>query len=134
MLAGLPGADLAGLLDSSPLRGTLERLVDFKRIARNVEGGALTAAAVVATAYATTRSMVFHHGGPAVALDSMRAIDYAATTLAPEHVLASAAIPGAFPAVEIRRPRAAAGWYSDGGVRLNAPLAPALALGAGRVW
>jgi len=83
MLAGLPGADLAGLLDPSPLRGTLERLVDFKRIARNVEDGALTAAAVVATAYATTRSVVFHHGGPAVALDSMRAIDYAATTLAP---------------------------------------------------
>ncbi len=133
MLAGVPGADLSGLLDPSPLRGTLGRLVNFKRIARNVEDGALTAAAVVATAYATTRSVVFHHGGPALALDSMRAIDYAATPLAPEHVLASAAIPGAFPAVEIRRPRAAAGCYGDGGVRLNAPLAPALALGADRV-
>ena len=93
----------------------------------------MTAAAVVATAYATTRSVVFHHGGPALGLDSMHAIDYAATPIAPEHVLASAAIPGAFPAVEIQRPRAAAGWYGDGGVRLNAPLAPALALGADRV-
>ena len=133
MLAGVPGVDLSGLLDPSPLRGTLRRLVNFKRMARNVEDGALTAAAVVATAYATTRSVVFHHGGPALGLDSMRAIDYAATPLAPEHVLASAAIPGAFPAVEIRRPRAAAGCYGDGGVRLNAPLAPALALGADRV-
>jgi NTE family protein len=133
MLAGLPGADLSGLLDPSPLRGTLGRLVNFKRLARNVEGGTLTAAAVVATAYATTRSVVFHHGGPPLGLDSMRAIDYAATPLAPEHVLASAAIPGAFPAVEIRRPRTAAGCYGDGGVRLNAPLAPALALGADRV-
>jgi NTE family protein len=77
--------------------------------------------------------MVFHHGGPALGPDSMRAIDYVATTIAPEHVLASAAIPGAFPAVEIRRPRVAAGWYGDGGVRLNAPLAPSLALGADRV-
>jgi len=39
MLAGLPGADLSGLLDSSPLRHTLGRLVAFEQIARNVKGG-----------------------------------------------------------------------------------------------
>jgi len=133
LLAGLPGPGLPGLLDSAPLRGTLARLVSFERIARNVETGALTAAAVVATAYATTRSVVFHHGGPTLGPDLVRAIDYMATELRPEHVLASAAIPGAFPAVEIRRPHAATGWYGDGGVRLNAPLKPALALGAERV-
>jgi NTE family protein len=133
MLAGLPGADLSGLLDPSPLRDTLGRFVAFERIARNVKDGALSAAAVVATAYATTRSVVFHHGGPALGPDLVRAIDYVATPLAPEHVLASAAIPGAFPAVEIRRPRVARGFYGDGGVRLNAPLKPALALGADRV-
>jgi NTE family protein len=133
MFAGWPGANPPGLLDPSPLRDTLERFVAFERIARNVEDGALAAAAVVATAYDTTRSVVFHHGGPALGPDAARAIDYVATPLAPEHVLASAAIPGAFPAVEIRRPRAAAGWYGDGGVRLNAPLKPALALGADRV-
>jgi NTE family protein len=77
--------------------------------------------------------VVFHHGGPDLGLDLARAIDYVATPLAPEHVIASAAIPGAFPAVEIRRPREAKGWYGDGGVRLNAPLKPALELGADRV-
>ncbi len=133
MLAGLPGGGLAGLLDPTPLRGTLERLVSFERIARNVDDGALTAAAVVATAYHTTRSVVFHHGGPALGLDPLRAIDYFTTPLSPEHVLASAAIPGAFPAIEISRPGEATGWYGDGGVRLNAPLTPALALGADRV-
>jgi len=133
LLAGLPGVDLAGLLDPSPLRDTVSRLVAFEQLARNVKDGPLTAAAVVATSYATTRSVVFHHGGPALGLDSTRAIEYVATPIAPEHVLASAAIPGAFPAVEIHRPRTAAGWYGDGGVRLNAPLAPALALGADRV-
>ncbi len=133
MFADLPGADVSGLLDPSPLRGTLERLVSFEQIEENVESKKLTAAAVVATAYATTRSAVFHHGGPALASDMTRSIDYFATALAPEHVLASAAIPGAFPAVEIQHPRAAAGWYGDGGVRLNAPLKPALSLGAERV-
>jgi NTE family protein len=133
MLAGLPGADLRGLLDSSPLRGTLARLVEFERIASNVADGTLTAVAVVATAYSTTRSTVFHHGGPAIGPDAVRSIDYAATPLELEHVLASAAIPGAFSAVEIRRPREAAGWYGDGGVRLNTPLKPAIALGADRV-
>ncbi len=133
MLAGLPGGGLAGLLDPSPRRGTLERLVSFERIARNVEDGTLETAAVVATAYHTTRSVVFHHGGPALGLDPLRAIDYAASPLSPDHVLASAAIPGAFPAVEIRHPSEVEGWYGDGGVRLNAPLSPALALGAERV-
>ncbi len=133
MLAGLPGGGLAGLVDPAPLSGTLERLVAFERIADNVKDGTLTAAAIVATAYATSRSVVFHHGGPSLGADSSRGIDYAATRLAPEHVLASAAIPGAFPAVEIRRPRTAAGWYGDGGMHLNVPLAPAIALGAERV-
>jgi NTE family protein len=133
MVAGLPGWHLPALLDPAPLRSTLTRLVSFERITRNVMDGSLTAAAVVATSYASTRSVVFHHGGTPPAADPVRALDYAATPILPEHVLASAAIPGAFPAVEVRRPREAAGWYGDGGVRLNAPLAPALALGAGRV-
>ena len=133
MVAGLPGWHLPALLDPSPLRRTLTRLVSFERITRNVMDGTLTAAAVVVTSYASTRSVVFHHGGAPPAADPVRALDYAATPILPEHVLASAAIPGAFPAVEVRRPREAAGWYGDGGVRLNAPLAPALALGAGRV-
>ncbi len=133
VLARLPRAGLHGLLDPAPLRETLDRLVDFNQIARNIDSGALTAAAVVATAYTTTRSVVFHNGGPDLGLDSARAIDYFSTPLTPDHVLASAAIPGAFPAVEVRRPRAASGWYGDGGVRLNAPLKPALALGADRV-
>jgi NTE family protein len=133
MFTKLPGADVSGLLDPSPLRGTLEARVSFEQIARNVEDGALSAAAVVATAYASTRSVVFHHGGSEPGLNQLHAIDYAATPLAPEHVLASAAIPGAFPAVEVTQPPAGAGWYGDGGVRLNAPLLPAIALGADRV-
>ena len=45
---------------------------------------------------------------------------------------ASSAIPAAFPAVEIHD-GPGAGWYFDGGIRLNAPIKPALSLGAERV-
>jgi len=42
------------------------------------------------------------------------------------HVLASSAIPVAFPPVQVSDPGPAAGWYVDGGVRLNRPLHPAV--------
>jgi len=132
-LVGRSGDGAPGLLDPAPLQDTLARLIPFERLERNVAAGALTAAAVVTTAYDTTRSVVFHHGGPDLEPDLVQAIDYVSTPLRREHVLASASIPGVFPAVEIREPASIAGWYGDGGVRLNAPLAPALALGADRV-
>jgi hypothetical protein len=50
------------------------------------------------------------------------------TALGPRHALASAAIPFIFPA-----PRIDGGYFCDGGLRLNTPLAPALRLGADRL-
>ena len=77
--------------------------------------------------------MVFHDGGDPPGQDPTRGIDYVGTVMASEHVRASAAIPGIFPAVRVARPATAAGWYFDGGTRLNTPIKPALALGADRV-
>jgi NTE family protein len=132
-VVGLPLPDVPALLDTTPLAATLERLISFEQLARNVDAGTLSSAAVVATSYENSRSVVFHDGGPAPAADAARAIDYAATALSAVHVRASAAIPALFEAVEVTEPPAAAGWYGDGGTRLNAPLAPVLALGAKRV-
>ena len=47
--------------------------------------------------------------------------------------MASSAIPALFPAVRVSEPESAAGWYFDGGPRLNTPIKPALWLGAERV-
>jgi NTE family protein len=130
---GLPGAHLWSLLDPLPLSHTLRSRIRARRIHANVAGGTLRAAAVVATAAHSGGSVVFHDGGGRVPDDRERAIDYVPTRLGLDHVRASAAIPGVFPAVHLSSPRAAAGWYFDGGTRLNTPIKPALALGAGRV-
>jgi NTE family protein len=130
---GVPGAHLWSLLEPSPLARTLKARIPLARIHANVAGGALRAAAVVATAAHSGGSVVFHDGGGRVRDDRARAIQYVPTRLRLDHVRASAAIPGVFPAVRVGTPRAAAGWYFDGGTRLNTPIKPALALGAERV-
>jgi NTE family protein len=132
-LLGVPRAAVDSLLDNSPMEGTVADRIDFDRIGENVEAGRLASIAVVATAYATGDSVVFHHSHDGVRppYDDKRAIRYAATPLDAVHVRASAAIPVFFPAVYVDGP--AAGWYGDGGTRLNTPIKPALALGAKKV-
>ncbi len=61
--------------------------------------------------------------------DDDRAIDYVPTQLSSDHVLASTAIPVLFPPARIGSP-ARGRFYVDGGVRLNAPLQPAIDFGA----
>jgi NTE family protein len=123
------------LLDPAPLEGTLAKLIDFAAIHRNVADPdvPLRACGVVATAAHTNRSVVFHDGGRNPRSDERRGIDYVRTEITNEHVRASAAIPIAFPAVDVRRPQPAKGWYFDGGTRLNTPIKPALELEAQRV-
>ena len=45
-----------------------------------------------------------------------------------DHVMASAALPFFFPAIKVD-----GAWYGDGGIRLTAPLSPAIHLGATRI-
>jgi NTE family protein len=52
----------------------------------------------------------------------------AACHLTVDHVMASSALPLFFPAIRLGRD-----WHGDGGVRLAAPLSPALHLGARRI-
>jgi NTE family protein len=130
---GLCSFDIPALLDATPLKHTLERVIPFERIGENIDAGRLIAAAVVATSALTGRSVVFHQGGtPGEVRDDKRGIVYVPATLNEQHVRASSAIPAAFPAVEVTE-GPAAGWYFDGGTRLNAPIKPALSLGAERV-
>ena len=122
------------VLHPEPLKQTLDKLVDFERLSENIREQRV-ALGVVATPAHSNRSVVFHQGGiPRHQDDPLRGIEYVATPeLGPEHILASSAIPALFPAVRVTMPEQAAGWYFDGGPRLNTPIKPALWLGADRV-
>jgi NTE family protein len=131
-LLGVRGARAPSVLDPAPLGSTLSELIRFGQIHENVERGHLAAAAVVATSGTTSLSVVFHDGGRKPPPDTGRGIQYISTELTENHVRASAAIPLLFPAVAVRVDGKRR-WYFDGGTRLNAPIKPALELGARRV-
>jgi NTE family protein len=133
-LLRIPGSSSAALLDTTPLPGVLSDLIDFEQLYANIDQD-LVSLAVVATSYATGGSVVFHEGPPGLTVrtDLRRAIRYVPSRIDRSHVQASASIPVAFPATKVETPDAAAGWYGDGGTRLNTPIKPALKLGAERV-
>ncbi len=124
----------SSILHPEPLPRTLARLVDFDQLGENICEQRLALGVVAGPAYGN-RSIVFHQGGiPRHREDPLRGIEYVATpNLGIEHMLASSAIPALFPAVRVTTPEPAAGWYYDGGSRLNTPIKPALWLGAKRV-
>ena len=136
LVTGAPRPSI-GLLDLAPLRQILDAEVPWGQIRQNLRHPELlSAVAVAATDERDYRTRVFVAQDPARALppsDPVRNLDYREAELSTTHVLASSALPVVMPAVSIDDPDGAAAWYADGGVRLNAPLRPALDLGADRL-
>lgn len=130
---GLPGIGLASILDPSPLAGSLDRWIDWRRIADNLKAGDVEAVCVVATLLSTGKPVGFVAAGRNPRLPRGNEIRYVSTRIRGEHVRASAAIPVLFPSVEVTSPSAARGHYTDGGTRLNSPVKPAVDLGAEKV-
>ena len=142
------GSGTTSLLDTEPLRDTAAGRFDADQLHANIvdKKVGLDAVGVVATrvppggecreeGMASGRSVLFlDERVPSGYLgDQAHAHDVVPAEIGPEHVVASAAIPVAFPAQRIDTPESAAGWYVDGGVRLNAPLRHAIGLEADRI-
>ncbi|WP_137725340.1 patatin-like phospholipase family protein [Prescottella subtropica] len=127
---------LPSLLDTERLRGRLSEWLPLDTLHRNVDDGLVAAVAVTTTSVATGGTVVFVEKHPSVPLpppDTGRDITYVETRLTVDHVLASAAVPLLFRPVQVREPERWTGWYVDGGLRLNAPLSPAIAFGCDRL-
>jgi NTE family protein len=93
----LLGVTPTSYYDTSALKDTLERLVDFDRI--------------------NAREIRFSIGAVNVRSGNFAYFDNAQMTIRPEHVMASCALPPGFPAVEIDGEH-----YWDGGLVSNTPL------------
>jgi NTE family protein len=121
-----------GLVDTEPLRRFLRNSLDapdglLRGIAENIRNGRLKAAAITTTNYARGQSVTWTQGDNLQMWE--RPLRHGAlTTLNVEHVMGSCALPLFFPAIRIGD-----GWHGDGGIRLMAPLSPALHLGAQRI-
>jgi len=126
------GPRARGLVDTAPLAATLHRILEshsgeLSGIEANLRAGHLRAIAVTTTHYDSGQTVTWCQGRKVEEWDRPQRRSYL-TELRIEHALASAALPVFFPAVRIDNE-----WYGDGAVRLHAPLAPAVHLGAERI-
>ena len=122
-----------GLMGTEPLSKLLCQLFDSRPgkpvqgVIDNLRQGWLHAVALTTLDYSTGQSVCWMQGR---AFDDWEGPNRRneQAELTPDHVLASCALPLLFPAVRIGN-----AWHGDGGIRLAAPLAPAVHLGATRI-
>jgi NTE family protein len=125
---GLPAGRITSVLDVGPLRAIAAAEFDAEKTDAIVGGPRIRSLGVAATVVppqgAAARTRIFVAGAQPRD-EEQHATDVVGTRVEAEHILASAAIPALFPPIRVHTP-GVAGWYIDGGVRLNAPLQAAL--------
>jgi NTE family protein len=126
------GARPYSLVDTSPLRHFLDVTLHaddgaLPGIEANIALGRLRAVAITASSYTTGQSVTFVQGSRATQWEraDRKSVD---AKLRVDHVMASSALPLFFPAIPVD-----GNYYGDGGIRLTAPLSPAVHLGARRI-
>jgi NTE family protein len=119
-----------GVLNPSGVEAIVRGAVPFERISDHMRAGLLSAVSISTTHVASGKTIVFvqRRGGGIPAWGGDPTMVAHATEIRADHVLASAAVPLLFPAVEVDGQ-----FYCDGGLRQNVPLSPARRLGADRL-
>jgi NTE family protein len=125
-----PHRPVAGLFDTQPLRETMAELIPWDRLQEHLASGRVQGVALCATEVCTSNSTIFYQTSPGTEFREGRDPNKQArrVRLGLPHALASSAIPFLFPATQI-----GGICYTDGALRQNTPLNPALRLGADRV-
>ena len=119
-----------GLLDTSGLERFVVQTIPWANIGRNLSRRRMRALSVSTTHVGTGHTVVFCQSADPIptAWSTNPFVRHRGTVIGPRQVLASAAIPLLFPAVKIRGQ-----FYTDGGLRQNTPMSPAIRLGADRI-
>lgn len=126
------GPTARSLVDTQPLRALLAKVLDvddgaIPGVATNLREGGLKAVALTASSYSTGQSITWVQGCE-IEMWERAHRKSGACALTVDHVMASSALPLFFPAVQVDGM-----WHGDGGIRLTAPLSPAVHLGARRI-
>ena len=121
-----------GMVDTEPLRRFLRKNLNaddgrLSGITANIRLGRLNACALVTTNYATGQSVTWVEGDQIEGWERPNRISIQGP-LTIDHIMASSALPGLFPAIKLGDM-----WYGDGGIRLAEPLSPAIHLRADRI-
>ncbi len=123
------------LVDTEPLRGLLERVLKtnggvIEGIPRSLQTGQLRALALTASSYTTGQSITWVQTRDDCSIQSWGRPQRKSVgcALRVDHVMATCALPFFFPAVQVDQE-----WFGDGGIRLTAPLSPAVHLGARQI-
>ena len=130
--AGMTEARTRGMVDTAPLRRFMEEALapvhgELTGIDYNLHRGTLQGISIGTTDYTTGQSVVWVQGRKIETWERPgRVARQCRMTV--DHIMASAALPLFFPAVQI-----GPHWYGDGGIRMTAPLSPALHLGASKI-
>ncbi|MDX1555338.1 MAG: patatin-like phospholipase family protein [Xanthomonadales bacterium] len=116
------------LLDNTPLKEFLERELLLDGIEKGISAGHLRGLAITASGYTCASAISFYQAsGDVEPWARARRLGRRARISVP-HLMASAALPLIFPAYRIGNE-----YFGDGGMRMVAPLSPAIHLGADRL-
>ncbi len=116
------------LLDNEPLRTFLERTLELDGIAEAINRDALRGLSITASGYTCAAAISFYQAARDVKPWSRPRRHGHPVLIDSKHLLASAALPLLFPAERIGNE-----FFGDGGMRMLAPLSPAIHLGADRL-
>jgi len=125
---GLVRGNPRAFLDNTPLRRFLQDTLRLEGIQTALEQGALRAVAVTASGYTCASAISYFQAQENISAWERTRRRGQATNLQVSHLLASAALPLIFPAERIGNE-----YFGDGGMRMVAPLSPAIHLGADRI-